>query len=1151
MKHTMMLRGRAVASLLLALLVLCATMTTALMARSPQKAEAFDVTRFVMCDMYGKDSLPANMYQATQTADIPFMLRSKSTMNTGTDRVDSGLNMLLDITGYDRKTVNENIIGRSLDYAAGSDSSDDDNGQSNSDKKRTFNSGKQVSPFDRFGVAGLKFTSYTGEWRYVVVDACKDDAEPQDPKANQYYDSRLTPLSTWEDIDRSKDVRTKQFARGFGAQYLTSISTVISNWIFAVTKFIVTLVLALVGLSFSDVAKMLGITNLVSGSSANSSDGLFAQLFNGIFVPMSVVVVLLLGVWVVVRMVRNEVRLTLNALLRVVLVFVGSFFLAANPALLVSLPNNIAITVQALAATSMNSSLVDDDGMCATDIGGRTGSNLASDEHDKRNAPGQFIESTAKNVQSTMGCMFWQTFLLKPFAQGQFGTDWNHLWGKDDIPAWAKKYDDSASSIDNKNKDWVGSPAVPVGDGKYIRNWAIFQISTQTNAHSPIGKDGQVSKMSSGLSNDWWRIVDALSNYDEKGEHQVITSATNSKWVNPVKGTNESGFGPRDISIDPAKFHYGDDVSAQCGTPIVAASEGVVKYAGKENNGGNLILISHPKDKVDTAYVHVQDGYPVKQGDTVKAGQHIADVGQTGLASGCHLHFEVRDPGSGNWADFDATVNPTDYLKKKGVTLGDGGEGSGGNAGSESDLEVREPIYNTPDDTWTYWIGNSAWNRMGTAASSVLIAIIGLAPVGFFAVLAATYAALTPLIVILLPMMMLFALGTPRTASIAMEYFKTLGKYTVLRIIYGVLMLLSLVLTNIALGYISKVGWWLGMALLVIFSLVLWRLRKSIVHAVDTSRAFSSQMGSLTSNRLRSFRAGTMAATRKGTSFGSQVAAGGINAKRYGGSFTRGAWDATKHSAKNTMYKQDATSFSKNMVTTAEALSTGNGRKDAFDVGQQFCANCGQKLTGGIFGRDQNGNYYCQSCYDAGLAPSGTREAVVSIGQGKAQREASNDPYAASVQQSKLAVGNSEKSQERVEALRTGKMRNENTGEVKPLSEDDAQKYLDYLLRGVSFDIAKAKVRAAHGYHNANVQIPNEIAPYVDRANVEAAWRDGNYDYLEMAYTLAYATWYQETTGKQVSKSLQDMVDMVHDFTSRVNEHKVERRIFKPSKAQF
>jgi murein DD-endopeptidase MepM/ murein hydrolase activator NlpD len=89
------------------------------------------------------------------------------------------------------------------------------------------------------------------------------------------------------------------------------------------------------------------------------------------------------------------------------------------------------------------------------------------------------------------------------------------------------------------------------------------------------------------------------------------------------------------------KPHEGIDLPAPIGTPVFAAADGRVVYAGNGVRGyGNLVVIKHAGDLL-TAYAH-NSMLLVTQGQPVRAGDRIALVGQSGHATGPHLHFEVR-----------------------------------------------------------------------------------------------------------------------------------------------------------------------------------------------------------------------------------------------------------------------------------------------------------------------------------------------------------------------------------------------------------------------------------------------------------------------------------------------------------------------------
>ena len=92
-------------------------------------------------------------------------------------------------------------------------------------------------------------------------------------------------------------------------------------------------------------------------------------------------------------------------------------------------------------------------------------------------------------------------------------------------------------------------------------------------------------------------------------------------------------------------FHTGVDYAAAVGTPIVAGGEGIVKFVGRKGGYGRTIIIQH-HDRVQTLYAHLYKfEEDLKVDDTVVQGQIIGYVGQSGRATGPHLHYEIQLDG--------------------------------------------------------------------------------------------------------------------------------------------------------------------------------------------------------------------------------------------------------------------------------------------------------------------------------------------------------------------------------------------------------------------------------------------------------------------------------------------------------------------------
>ncbi len=119
-------------------------------------------------------------------------------------------------------------------------------------------------------------------------------------------------------------------------------------------------------------------------------------------------------------------------------------------------------------------------------------------------------------------------------------------------------------------------------------------------------------------------------------------------YIWPSKGMLTSGYGWR-----WGRMHRGIDIAADIGTPVHAAADGVVEFAGWNSGGyGNMIDIRHADGSV-TRYAHL-NRILIQNGQQLKQGQQIGEMGSTGYSTGPHLHFEVHLA--------QGTVNPISYL---------------------------------------------------------------------------------------------------------------------------------------------------------------------------------------------------------------------------------------------------------------------------------------------------------------------------------------------------------------------------------------------------------------------------------------------------------------------------------------------------------
>jgi murein DD-endopeptidase MepM/ murein hydrolase activator NlpD len=175
---------------------------------------------------------------------------------------------------------------------------------------------------------------------------------------------------------------------------------------------------------------------------------------------------------------------------------------------------------------------------------------------------------------------------------------------------------------------------------------------------------GAISGSSGGM-----QVVSVSTTFDSSVHAEEVTKASafaqeraerearlqRPMFVMPTKGAWTSGFGYR-----WGVLHGGIDIANSIGTPILAASDGVVIDAGPEGGYGNWVKLRHADGTV-TLYGHLS-AWNVEVGQRVWAGDQIAKMGNTGNSTGPHLHFEVLLNGSDR-------VDPVGWLAKRGLAV--------------------------------------------------------------------------------------------------------------------------------------------------------------------------------------------------------------------------------------------------------------------------------------------------------------------------------------------------------------------------------------------------------------------------------------------------------------------------------------------------
>ena len=176
---------------------------------------------------------------------------------------------------------------------------------------------------------------------------------------------------------------------------------------------------------------------------------------------------------------------------------------------------------------------------------------------------------------------------------------------------------------------------------------ANFRIS---NSHSSLMREmhEQIDQLTIFTESQGKGFKSLLDSLDKK---KNILASTPAIW--PTTGWVTSSFGYRKSPFTGLReFHKGLDISTRIGTPIIAPADGTITFCGKRGYMGKAIIIDHGHGMV-TRFGHVSK-FLKKRGDTVKRGDTIAKVGNTGRSTGPHLHYDIRLNG--------ISVNPEKYI---------------------------------------------------------------------------------------------------------------------------------------------------------------------------------------------------------------------------------------------------------------------------------------------------------------------------------------------------------------------------------------------------------------------------------------------------------------------------------------------------------
>ncbi len=205
---------------------------------------------------------------------------------------------------------------------------------------------------------------------------------------------------------------------------------------------------------------------------------------------------------------------------------------------------------------------------------------------------------------------------------------------------------------------------VSAGDGQAVKTWTPQEVAP--DQVQSISWDGRLGRVAAKPGRYSFRLTAASADGSEAQSAQSgdVNRDSFDLYDNifPVRGRHDFGGAGADFGSGRAGHsHQGHDVFAKCGTRMVAARGGRIKFKQYHAAAGHYIVIDGDGTDVDYAYMHLDQPSPFGEGDRVYTGQTIGAVGDSGNARGCHLHFELWSaPG---WYDGGKPFDPLPSLQ--------------------------------------------------------------------------------------------------------------------------------------------------------------------------------------------------------------------------------------------------------------------------------------------------------------------------------------------------------------------------------------------------------------------------------------------------------------------------------------------------------
>jgi Peptidase family M23/Transglycosylase SLT domain len=194
--------------------------------------------------------------------------------------------------------------------------------------------------------------------------------------------------------------------------------------------------------------------------------------------------------------------------------------------------------------------------------------------------------------------------------------------------------------------------------------WATSGYSMVATAGQGLSSASPFSNVLESVSSGTASASDSASSAASMAVLAPSASSSTVSFSSPLPGARlTQAFGPTTETLEPpatvngvtyAHYHNGIDLAAPLGTPVLAAADGTVTFAGAESDGAVVVKIRHD-DGYTSLYAHLDPSLQVTVGQRVAAGQTIGKVGVTGVTTGPHLHFGLYTSGG-------TAIDPSTWL---------------------------------------------------------------------------------------------------------------------------------------------------------------------------------------------------------------------------------------------------------------------------------------------------------------------------------------------------------------------------------------------------------------------------------------------------------------------------------------------------------